>query len=41
MNQLPVITWSTLVVLVFFALGTGSSSVPPDLKALYEQKEYQ
>ena len=41
MNQSSVITWSPLVILVFFALGAGSSSVPPDLKALYDQKEYQ
>ncbi|HET9606977.1 MAG TPA: HEAT repeat domain-containing protein, partial [Nitrospira sp.] len=41
MNQSSVITRSTLVILVCFALGAGSSPVPPDLKALYDQKEYQ
>ena len=34
-------TWAALVVLTFFALGAGSSSVPPDLKALYDEKKYQ
>src|SRR4029079_3575125 len=32
---------STLVVLTSFALGAGSASVPPDLKALYDEKKYQ
>jgi HEAT repeat protein len=34
-------TWAMLVVLAFFTMGSGSGSAPPDLKALYDQKEYQ
>ena len=41
MSQSSDIRRSSLVVLVFFALGAGSPSVPPDLKALYDQKKYQ
>ena len=33
--------WAALVVLTSFALGAGSASVPPDLKALYDEKKYQ
>jgi HEAT repeat protein len=35
------LTCTALVVLLVFTLGAGSSQVPPDLKALYDQKEYQ
>ena len=41
MSHASASTWSALVVLVFFTIGAGASSVPPDLKALFEQKEYQ
>ena len=34
-------TCTALVVLLVFTLGAESSQVPPDLKALYDQKEYQ
>src|SRR6476660_2495398 len=34
-NGMSQMTWAALVVLTFFTLGAGSSSVPPDLKALY------
>lgn len=34
-------TCTALVILLVFALGAGSSQVPPDLRALYDEKEYQ
>jgi HEAT repeat protein len=34
-------TWTALVVLLLLTTGTGSAAVPPDLKALFDQKEYQ
>lgn len=34
-------TCTALVVLLVFTLGAESSQVPPELKALYDQKEYQ
>jgi HEAT repeat protein len=34
-------TWTALGVLLFFTMGAGSSLIPPDLKAWYDQKEYQ
>ena len=40
MSRASILKWST-VVFVFFAVGAGSSSVPPDLKALYDQQQYQ
>jgi hypothetical protein len=40
MSRASILKWSTLA-LVFFAVGAGSSSVPPDLKALYDQQQYQ
>lgn len=33
--------WASLAVLGFFALGAGPSSVTSELKALFDQKEYQ
>jgi HEAT repeat protein len=30
-----------LVVLIVFTLGAGSASLPPDLKTLYDEKQYQ
>ena len=41
MRHRPAWIWAALVVLVFFTMGAGSSSVPPDLRALYNQKQYQ
>jgi HEAT repeat protein len=40
MSHMSVTTFTALV-LTFFALGAGAASVPPELKALYEQKQYQ
>src|SRR5512145_2486281 len=41
MSRSSASTCTALVALLFFALGAGPSQVPPDLKALYDQKEYQ
>jgi HEAT repeat protein len=37
---MSVLKWSALG-LVLFVLGAGSSSIPPELKALYDQQQYQ
>jgi HEAT repeat protein len=34
-------TCTALIFFVFFTLGAGPSQVPPDLKGLYDQKQYQ
>ena len=34
-------TWAVLVILAFFTMGSGSSAVPPDLKTLYHEQQYQ
>ena len=41
MSQVSAFAWGALFLVLFFALGAGSSSVPPDLKARYDQKEFQ
>lgn len=41
MSRSSASTCTALVALLFFALGAGPSQVPPDLKALYDQNEYQ
>src|SRR5687767_9105973 len=40
MTRWAAMTWTVLGVLLFFITGAGSSPVPPDLKAWYDQKEY-